>query len=287
VLGEGERHGRRRVEAYELLLLGGRASACRGGAAHVVQAGRQPDLGAEAPRRDGQPRGRCRCRKPRRQVHLLQSHALDVGRVVLEAADARARGRRPLERRPAGHHRHLRRLDGVRGRVLRLHDVDRGQLHGLLSSFFGGHWGWGLPCCLRLFWALRRLLLERRVLVVVHRASLDVGEIHVVVLQEGDELPEVLLGREVVAAVGPYRLEDAVLGDQPAGGRGGCPGQEARVLELALALLPDVQRPAGAQHEDPLGLLVRVHQIAALLVQQPAFLHDDFVRRPLVLLSSQ
>jgi hypothetical protein len=138
------------VEAYELLLLGGRASACRGGAAHVVQAGRQPDLGAEAPRRDGQPRGRCRCRKPRRQVHLLQSHALDVGRVVLEAADARARGRRPLERRPAGHHCHLRRLDGVRGRVLRLDDIDRRQLHGLLSS--------STPCCLRLFWALRRLI---------------------------------------------------------------------------------------------------------------------------------
>jgi hypothetical protein len=142
---EGERHGRRRVEAHELLLLGGRASACRGGAAHVVQAGRQPDLGAGAPRRDGQPQGWRRCRKPRRQVHLLQSHALDVGRVVLEAADARARGRRPLERRPAGHHCHHRWLDGVRGRVLRLDDVDRRQLHGLLSSFFGGHWGWGLP----------------------------------------------------------------------------------------------------------------------------------------------
>jgi hypothetical protein len=36
----------------------------------------------------------------------------------------------------------------------------------------------------------------------------------------------------------------------------------------------DIQRLAGAQHEDPLGLLVRVHQIAALLVQHPAFLHD-------------
>jgi hypothetical protein len=58
-------------------------------------------------------------------------------------------------------------------------------------------------------------------------------------------------------------------------------------LYRTLTLRSDIQRPAGAQHEDPLGLLVRVHQIAALLVQQPTFLHDDFVRRPLVLLSSQ
>jgi hypothetical protein len=51
------------------------------------------------------------------------------------------------------------------------------------------------------------------VLVIVHRAPLGVGEIHLVLLQEGDELVEVLLGGEVVAAVGSDGLEDTVLGD--------------------------------------------------------------------------
>jgi hypothetical protein len=336
VLGERERHGRR-AEPHQvllLLLLLGRgaparrgrgrepAGARRGGAAHVVQAGRQPNPGAGARRRDGQTRRRRHRRHPRRQVHLLQGHALHVGRVVLEAADARARGRRPLERRPPAHRR-LRRLRDrgrARARAL-LHDVHRGQLRHGSWLLFCRHWVC-LLCCLLLLFCTRRRLLERRELVVVHRASLkthtrepscrqptsppisfirqsitgtdrrrihcvaylDVGEVDVVVLEEGDELPEVLLGREVVAAVGPYRPEDALLGDQPPGGRGGGPGQEARVLELALALLPDVQRPAGAQHEDPLGLLVRAHRVPALPVHEPPFLHDDFVRRPLVLL---
>jgi hypothetical protein len=104
-----------------------------------------------------------------------------------------------------------------------------------------------------------------------------------VLLQEADELVEVLLGWEVMTAVGPDGLEDAVLGDQPPGGRRRAAGQEAGVLELALLLPAHVERPAGAEHEDPLGLVGGVHEEAALQVRQPPVFHDHFVGGALVL----
>jgi hypothetical protein len=180
LVGERELHGRRRLEARKLLPGRGR----RGGAghlepdagggrqAHVVQPRREPDPGAGPGRGDRQPVGAGRRQHPRGQVHLLQRHALEVGRVVTEAADARAGGRHPLERRPARQQPHLR-LCLVDGACVLLHNVHLGRL--VL----------GLVLCSFFFRALLlRLLLERRVLVVIHRTPLKTRSLQMLVSQQ-------------------------------------------------------------------------------------------------------
>jgi hypothetical protein len=168
--------GERELDRRRLELLPRRSPPDAGGGgghAHVVQPRREPDPGAGPRRWDGQPVGARGRHHPGRQVHLLQRYALELGRVVAEAADARASGRRPLERRPA---RQLwpcrsgglavlavlschRFLDNVHHRQLEL------CCHVLLCIFSG--------CFFRSL--LRGFLLERRELVVVHGASLKKG----------------------------------------------------------------------------------------------------------------
>jgi hypothetical protein len=175
--GERELHGRRRLEPRKLLLPGRRRGAGHrepdaggGRQAHVVQPRRQPDPGAGPGRGDRQPVGARRRHHPGGQVHLLQRHALEVGRVVTEAADARAGGRHPLERWPARQQRHLR-LCLVDGAGALLHNVylRRLVLGLVLCSFFRG--------------PLLRFLFERRVLVVIHRTPLKTRPLQMLVSQ--------------------------------------------------------------------------------------------------------
>ncbi|RZR85647.1 hypothetical protein BHM03_00012665 [Ensete ventricosum] len=75
----------------------------RGGNAHVLKPGGQPDPGARSRRRDRDRRDLVRSGRsdyPGRQVHLLERLGLEIRRVVPDAADASPRAGAPSARQP-------------------------------------------------------------------------------------------------------------------------------------------------------------------------------------------